>query len=145
MAGDALLSLFQIKEAPCESVKGFLTGGKGLPVRSYGEVRMNESQQLVFASRLGFIGPERQLGLGASDTAMLHRGVLYPELAGADGGVAKWSVVLLPRYRHHSDEVTTVLGICNVEDGFVIRGVRGIWAWARELVSPVSQPAGAVT
>lgn len=136
MAGDALLSLFRKTEAPDRTVAGFLTGGEGLPVRSFGEVRLDEEKGILFASRFAFIGHERSVCLSEPASATLHRGLLYLELTNSECSDRKWSVILLPRHRHHIEEVKRLLAITCVQDGLMIRGLRGIWQWARSLIAP---------
>ncbi|MGV3723408.1 MAG: hypothetical protein ACO1SX_21135 [Actinomycetota bacterium] len=106
---------------------------QGRPTRTYGRLLRGPEGEVLFRYRPWYVLAERTMPISEPNLT-LARGLLCPSLcysAGA-GSQPVRLFILMPRFRGHEDEVAMRLGIPNVIDGTVVRGLRAIQGWWKE-------------
>jgi hypothetical protein len=101
----------------------------GLPVRTYGKLKVNALGMHVFHHRSWLIFPAHEVAL---DQALdgVTRGMLHPTITRSDlQGRPRAAFLLSPRYRYCVDEVGNHLGIQNFADSPMRRGVMAVKVW----------------
>ena len=134
MSVDFLRSLI-VKSKASDEPRGFLArqGSENLQARSYGTLRKEEDGTITFVSRRLFLGPARSLKLPSF--LKVQKGFLFPSLVTdkKDGSGTLELIHLLPRHRHHIEEVATTLGTTETLEPSVTRGIKAMKAWLQSM------------
>jgi len=134
MSIDFLGSLV-VKSKTKKETKGFLArhDNDKIPVRAYGRLRTEEDGSVTFHSRRFFFGPTRSVSLPSP--LVIQKGLLFPSIVTTKAaGTGNHEVVhLLPKYRHHTERVATILGVSEVLDPVAIRGLKAMKSWLQSL------------
>jgi hypothetical protein len=105
----------------------------GLPVRTYGKLKVNALGMHSFRHRAWLIFPAREVSLDEPLDG-ITRGMLHPTITRSDlQGRPRAAFLLSPRYRHCVDEVGSHLGIQNFADSPMRRGVTAVKVWFTEV------------
>ncbi len=115
-------------------------GLPGAPVRSYGRLEAEADGSLSFRFRPWLILPARRVALPAGGRAIV-RGAVSPTLVRTGALRERGLVRFPPRFRGREEELARRLGLGEVHDGRVVRGLKATWRWLKELV--VGTEAGA--
>ncbi|MBN2508089.1 MAG: DUF3472 domain-containing protein [Verrucomicrobia bacterium] len=124
-----------------------------VPVRTYGRLTPGQDR-LTLRYRPWMVLPARTAIL-PSGPYVMERGLLNPGVIQDDGGKHRSLVLLPPRYRTHERAVTESLGLGDVRDAAIVRGMRAVWQWLKALLGSgakvalaaalVMAPAGAAS
>lgn len=109
----------------------------GAPVRSLGRLESGPDGRWRFRWRPWLILPARavpiEAGTDGSRLAML-RGAISPRLV-RTGPVREATLARFPpRFRGREEGIAVRLGVPEVLDGRIVRGLKAAWRWLRELV-----------
>lgn len=109
----------------------------GAPVRSLGRLESGPNGSWRFRWRPWLILPARatpiESGTDGARLAML-RGAISPRLV-RTGPVREATLARFPpRFRGREEAIAARLGVPEVLDGRIVRGLRAAWRWLRELV-----------
>lgn len=115
ISADYFRSIFFKKIPDPEKIRCFLAkrGNRSLKARTLGRVRPGADDHILFRSRPFFFGPWRSVRLPSNGTLYLTNGFLFPTLQTVcdESGKTQTLLHLLPRYRHHGEEVAGLLGV----------------------------------
>jgi hypothetical protein len=101
----------------------------GLPVRTYGKLKVNALGMHSFHHRAWLIMPAREVALEQPMDG-LTRGMLHPTITRSDlQGRARAAYLLSPRYRHCVEEIGGHLGIQSFSDSPLRRGLMAVKVW----------------
>ncbi len=135
MGTDYLRSLFSKEKEP-GAVRGFLAkrGGTLLKARSFGSLRRLSGGGIVFESRFFFFGPVRTLRLPDAEALSIVNGMLFPSVLQSASGERKQEclVNLMPRHRHQIHGISEKLGLGEVRETALNRGVAAMRTWLTE-------------
>lgn len=152
MGTDYLRSLLW-KEQESGTVRGFLArrGGKLLKARSFGSLRQSDDGGILFESRFFFFGPTRILRLPDATTLVVANGMLFPSVLRTDSetGARQCLFHLLPRHRHQIHKISGKLGLGEVSETILNRGLVAMKAWLKDTINAgkgavLSQQSGEV-
>ena len=133
---DLLLSRRVTEEDVKEGVRCF-TARKlhGVPVRTYGTLKVNELGMHVFRHRRWLVATAQELTL-EQPLDGVTKGMLHPTLTRRDmEGRARATFLLAPRYRSSEEHIGTHLGIQEITDSSLRRGLKAVKVWFTEAVS----------
>ena len=99
-----------------------------VPTRTYGTLRRNEKDELVFNYHPWLVLPRRTLLLPPGNYES-GRGVFYSEILRVEGRSAKTAFLLPPRYRGHEEDITGIYHFTGTRD----IGLRAAWTWFKNL------------
>lgn len=106
---------------------------QGLPVRTYGKLKVNALGMHTFRHRAWLIFPAREVALDQPLDG-ITRGMLHPTITRSDlQGRPRAAFLLSPSYRHCVDEVGSHLGIQNFADSPMRRGLKAVKVWFTEV------------
>ena len=109
-------------------------GLEGAPVRSYGRIEADGEGAWRFRWRPWLLLPSRSLPLGPAGGTALLRGAVSPLLV-RTGPLREATVARFPpRFRGREEALAARLGVAEVRDGRVVRGLKATWRWLRSLV-----------
>ncbi len=132
MGTDYLRSMIWKEKTPT-SVRGFLAkrGSVTLKARSWGKLDRDETGKVKFVSRFFFFGHRRKLKLSHPEDLVVAKGFLFPSILRRDPETGKqhFVVYLLPRHRHHVEDVAADLGIDEVKETALARGYLAMKGW----------------
>ncbi|HSI64708.1 MAG TPA: hypothetical protein VLE43_16385 [Candidatus Saccharimonadia bacterium] len=101
----------------------------GVPVRTYGKLKVNALGMHVFHHRAWLILPAREVAL-EQPVDGLTRGMLHPTITRSDlQGRPRGVFLLSPRYRHCIEEIGGHLGIQSFSDSPLRRGLKAVKIW----------------
>ena len=104
-----------------------------VPVRTYGKLSRDDQGRLVLTYRRWLVLPVRMQVLPSAQYAV-GRGLLYPELMQVEGEYTRTMLDLPPRYRTHEHELAAVYGLPEVQDVGVMKGLKAVWRWLKDLL-----------
>jgi hypothetical protein len=117
-------------------------GLRGVPPRTLGRLVADDAGGLDFRYRPWLILPRRRVAVPAGERALL-KGAISPLLVRGGAFRAQALVRFPPRYRGRERELATRLGVGEVLDGRIVRGLRAGWRWLRETFAGGSAAASA--
>jgi hypothetical protein len=110
-------------------------GLEGVPVRSLGRLEAGGEGGWTFRWRPWLILPARLVTLGPVAGLALLRGAVSPLLV-RTGPVREATLARFPpRFRRREQELAARMGVAEVRDGRVVRGLKATWRWLRSLVA----------
>ncbi len=113
-----------------------------VPVRTYGRLARDANGRLEFTYRPWLVLPARTLTLAEGRYAV-GRGLLYPKVVRVEGDETPAVFTLPPRYRSHEQALSDVYGLGAVVDVGLLKGLKAIGRFFRELFGMASRPAAA--
>lgn len=134
LATDLFFPFISRKDIDTRSPHAFLsTRIAGVPVRTFGKASSTSNGQICFCYKPWLYFKARTINLPKGRYA-LSRGLLYPSLLGKD--VSEHTLLNFPpRYRGHEERIGLQMGVCEVQDGSLLSGLKRMRAWLRDFVS----------
>ncbi|HEY1082057.1 MAG TPA: hypothetical protein VGE29_07335 [Prosthecobacter sp.] len=138
MGRDVLLNKRAAKEELEAGVKGFLARRTlGVPVRTFGRLKSDETGAVHFVYRRWFVMPETRVAV-VGEGMLLCKGVLHPSVAHRTGPDTRPrnALVLLPRYRRLEETIALRFGCQEVTDSTLLRGLKALRNWFHSTFAP---------
>jgi hypothetical protein len=107
---------------------------EGAPVRTYGRLGHLDSGRLRFDYRPWLVLKQRSYELPPG-SLVVGRGLFYPEIDRVTEGKLTALFILPPRYMTHEEAVARVYGFDGVRDIGLLKGMKAMWNWLRNLVA----------
>lgn len=145
-----LVSLRSKRFAPKPDANWMFTARRidKVPVRTYGRLTREAPGKLVFRYRPFLVTAAKTASL-PEGPYVVGRGLLYPDVLLREGERARTMFTLPPRYRTHEEAVAKVYGLAGVEDVGIVKGLKAVWNWLKELsgfgsqtLPPAAAPSG---
>lgn len=106
---------------------------QGLPIRTYGKLKVNGLGMHSFHHRAWLIFPAREVPLDEPLDG-ITRGMAHPTITRSDlQGRARPAFLLSPRHRHCVEDIGRHLGIQNFADSPLRRGAQAVKGWFAEV------------
>jgi len=109
------------------------------PVRTYGELHVNEAGTMIFRYRPWLFLPSREVKMDAATASApdgICEGVLYHSLTRQDDrGRAQSAFILLPRYKDCVTHLSSKLRLLHVCDSQLLRGFKAMRNWLVDALS----------
>jgi hypothetical protein len=106
---------------------------QGVPIRTYGKLKVNGLGMHSFHHRAWLIFPAREVPLEEPMDG-ITRGMAHPTITRSDlQGRARPAFLLSPRYRHCVEDIGSHLGIQNFADSPLRRGAQAVKGWFAEV------------
>ncbi len=134
---DILLPWCARKQANPQEPHSFLSRSiDNVPVRTYGRITRSSDQTLIFTYRPWLVLPKCTVTIPAGKFS-LSKGLLFPSLNHAVSREEKprGLVMLLPRYCGIESIVANHLGITEIHDNLLARGLQAIKEWIADTLN----------
>ncbi len=113
-----------------------------VPIRTYGRLARGAQGQLAFTYRPWLVLPARTLTLPDANYAV-GRGLIQSEIVRVEGDDTAAVFTLPPRYRSHEAELAKICGFGAVVDIGLLKGLKAIARFFRELFGFAPKPSAA--
>ncbi|MBI3877668.1 MAG: hypothetical protein HY300_17205 [Verrucomicrobia bacterium] len=113
-----------------------------VPIRTYGRLARDAQGQFAFTYRPWLVLPARTLTLPDANYAV-GRGLIQSEIVRVEGNDTTAVFTLPPRYRSHEVELAKVYGFGEVMDIGLLKGLKAIARFFRELFGFTPKPSAA--
>jgi hypothetical protein len=107
-----------------------------VPTRKHGHLTRTETGDIVFVYRPWLIMTKRSVAMPSGSVA-ISKGLFFPTLLHRlnDKERMKTLIIFLPRYRSHEQVLAEHLGIIDVQDSTLLRGLKAVRGWIADTIN----------